>query len=572
MIRSGTAAASCLNEMHDGDDVPSADVRRAGIEKILRVTRRVGLSAVLLLLGSEGLQTAIANGDTRTISMHHTHRGDDITVTFKRNGRYDADGLKKLNHFLRDWRTDEQTEMDPQLFDAVWEVSREFGSDKVIHIISSYRSPNTNAMLRRRSSGVAQNSLHMQGKAMDFFIPGVPLEQLRAAGLRLQRGGVGFYPTSGSPFVHMDVGNVRHWPRMTREQLVRVFPNQRTVHIPTDGQPLAGYDLALADIRKHGGSPSAMALAARGSGSGGTNIFAKLFGIGKQQDAEEEADKTPAAPAQVAARTPSVRTNSFTRDNTPKPDAEAPAQTAAIVPLPKGRPAPVQVAAVQPVSAEQPAPVKPSVFRALVAVTPNDIIRSRGYWQGLPEAPAETSAARRRPADVASSDPAAFATASIGPFVAPGGYVARTPGTTLAFASGQAELAPERARPVPAVPRQAAVAANTTVATKATAAEPSRVHSLVDAATVQTPLANRLDTPFMRATLLTPSVENFMNTTLLGAPDFIGLRAFMVKPKTAIVMTFSDDPYQGMSHTAFSGGAVHFLVTATFGQRTAALR
>ena len=90
-------------------------------------------------------------------------------------------------------------------------------------------------MLRRRSNGVARFSQHMLGHAMDFYIPGVPLDQLRAIGLRLQRGGVGFYPTSGSPFVHMDTGGVRHWPRMTREQLVKVFPDGRTVHIPTDG-------------------------------------------------------------------------------------------------------------------------------------------------------------------------------------------------------------------------------------------------------------------------------------------------------------------------------------------------
>ena len=541
---------------------------------MLRVTRRVGLSAVIILAGSKGLQTAVANGDTRAISMHHTHRGDDITVTFKRNGRYDSDGLKKLNHFLRDWRTDDETQMDPQLFDAVWEVSREFGSDKTIHIISSYRSPNTNAMLRRRSSGVARNSLHMQGKAMDFFIPGVPLDQIRTAGLRLQRGGVGFYPTSGSPFVHMDVGNVRHWPRMTREQLVKVFPDQRTVHIPTDGRPLAGYDLALADISKHGGSPSSMSLAARGSGSN-TNIFAKLFGFGKKQEAEEdEADKTPPARSQVAARTPSVRTNSYTQTTTPKPDAGAPAQVAANIPLPKGRPANIQVASVQPVSAEHPvAPIKPSAFRALVAITPNDIIRSRGYWRGLPDIPAETSAARRRPADIASSDPAAVTTASIGPFALPEGYKPKSNEYTLAYASAQPDLSPERAKPVPSVPRQAAISANTTVATKATGAKPSQVQSLVDSATIQASMpADRLDTPWLRATMVTPSVESFMNTTLLGAPDFIGLRTFMVKPAAAVLMSFSADPYRGMTHNAFSGSAVNFLATVSVGQRTAALR
>ena len=122
-------------------------------------------------------------------------------------------------------------------------------------------------MLRRRSDGVAKFSQHMLGHAMDFYIPGVPLEQLRVIGLRLQRGGVGFYPTSGSPFVHMDTGNIRHWPRMTREQLVRVFPDGRTVHIPTDGRPLPGYALALADIEKRGATPSEMSIeAARSAG------------------------------------------------------------------------------------------------------------------------------------------------------------------------------------------------------------------------------------------------------------------------------------------------------------------
>ena len=104
-------------------------------------------------------------------------------------------------------------------------------------------------MLRARSRGVAQFSQHMLGKAMDFFIPGVDLSAVREAGLRLQRGGVGFYPTSGSPFVHLDTGSVRHWPRMTREQLARVFPDGKTVHLPADGRPLSGYEVAMRDRR-----------------------------------------------------------------------------------------------------------------------------------------------------------------------------------------------------------------------------------------------------------------------------------------------------------------------------------
>ena len=146
----------------------------------------------------------------------------------------------------------QETKMDPHLIDLVWEVQREAGSKEPIWVVCGYRSPETNAMLRRRCNGVARFSQHMLGHAMDFYIPGVQLDQLRAIGLRLQRGGVGFYPTSGSPFVHMDTGGIRMWPRMTREQLVRVFPDQRTVYVPSDGRPLAGYDLALADIRKRG--------------------------------------------------------------------------------------------------------------------------------------------------------------------------------------------------------------------------------------------------------------------------------------------------------------------------------
>ena len=103
--------------------------------------------------------------------------------------------------------------MDPRLLDLVWEAYRASGATDYIQVVCGYRSPATNSMLRSRSKGVAEKSQHMLGKAMDFYIPGVPLKKLRDIGLKMQGGGVGYYPTSGSPFVHMDVGNVRHWPR-----------------------------------------------------------------------------------------------------------------------------------------------------------------------------------------------------------------------------------------------------------------------------------------------------------------------------------------------------------------------
>ena len=222
----------------------------------------LGLAGLILLGANDSLQTASAEGDTRTLSFHHLHTGETITVTYKRDGRYDDAALRKLDWFMRDWRREESTRMDPKLYDILWLAYRDVGGKQPIEVICGYRAPGTNAMLRARSSGVAQNSNHVTGQAMDFAIPGVDLEKLREVGLRLQRGGVGFYPTSGSPFVHMDTGTVRHWPRMTHDQLAKVFPDGRTVHVPSDGKPLPGYALALADVERRGNEPSSVSLAA----------------------------------------------------------------------------------------------------------------------------------------------------------------------------------------------------------------------------------------------------------------------------------------------------------------------
>ncbi|MFO0346931.1 MAG: DUF882 domain-containing protein [Labrys sp. (in: a-proteobacteria)] len=213
-------------------------------------------------------QDAIANGDTRVLNIYHTHTRETLQVTFKRNGTYDQDGLKKLNWFLRDWRRDEPTRMDPRLFDIVWAAYREVGGSQPIHVVSAYRAPETNAMLRRRSRGVAKFSQHTLGKAMDFYIPGVPIANVRIAALRLQRGGVGFYPTAGKPFVHLDAGSVRMWPRMTRDQLVRVFPDGKTVHLPADGKKMPRYAEAYAELVAGGVSVRGATQIASASGGG----------------------------------------------------------------------------------------------------------------------------------------------------------------------------------------------------------------------------------------------------------------------------------------------------------------
>ncbi len=214
---------------------------------LLRVINRASLTASLLFVGSA------AFGDTRALMLHHVHTDEKLTVTYKENGQYDKAALKKINWIMRDWRKNEATTMDPQTIDLLWEIYQGVGAKKPIEIIGGYRSPSTNEMLRTRSprSGVARYSQHMFGKAIDFYIPDVSLEKLRETAMRLQGGGVGYYPASGSPFVHLDVGNVSAWPRMTRAQLVKLFPDGRTVHLPADGTPLSGYELARADI-EHG--------------------------------------------------------------------------------------------------------------------------------------------------------------------------------------------------------------------------------------------------------------------------------------------------------------------------------
>jgi uncharacterized protein YcbK (DUF882 family) len=150
---------------------------------------------------------------TRTLMLHHVHTSEKLNVTYKKDGQYDNAALNKINWIMRDWRMNKATTMDPQLVDLLWEVYHDVGATQPIQIIGGYRTPSTNEMLRTRSrrSGVALYSLHMLGKAIDFYIPGVSLEKIRETAMRLQGGGVGYYPTSGSPFVHLDVGNVSAW-------------------------------------------------------------------------------------------------------------------------------------------------------------------------------------------------------------------------------------------------------------------------------------------------------------------------------------------------------------------------
>ncbi|GGB32432.1 hypothetical protein GCM10011316_00640 [Roseibium aquae] len=211
--------------------------------------KRGAALAIIAMMGLVWLLSGAAYAETRTLKLYNTHTKERVSVTFKKNGRYIPAGLREANRFLRDWRRNEITKIDPELLDLVWEVYQEVGARDYIHVVSSYRSPATNNMLRKRSGGVAQKSMHTVGRAMDFYIPGVNIATLRKAGLKRQVGGVGYYPRSGSPFVHLDTGRVRHWPRMSRNELAQLFPDGKTLHLPSNGKPLSGYKVAEAAER-----------------------------------------------------------------------------------------------------------------------------------------------------------------------------------------------------------------------------------------------------------------------------------------------------------------------------------
>ncbi|TAT85426.1 DUF882 domain-containing protein [Rhizobium ruizarguesonis] len=343
-----------------------------------------------------------AAGDTRSLKLYFIHTGEKAVITYKRNGKFDPKGLEQLNRFLRDWRKNQPTKMDPRLFDLIWEVYRQSGSRDYINVVCGFRSPGTNEMLRGRSrnSGVAEKSQHMLGKAMDFFIPDVKLATLRGIGMKMQVGGVGFYPKSGSPFVHMDVGGVRAWPRMSRDELVRLFPNGNTIHIPADGKPLPGYQQAMADYKRRVSGTQIQIASASESAPKHKTLFAALFGGGADEQEDETDDSTPVA---VAKATPPKA----------EPAAVEPQQTEVAdvnAPVPQVRPAfSNQPAGSEVASALVAPPSGNAAQQALAAALPVDQAQPQQFADlSAYSIPVPSLLGRRRApgdAEVASTDP-----------------------------------------------------------------------------------------------------------------------------------------------------------------------
>ena len=178
------------------------------------LTRRGFLTSVAgaaMTVAAPGVFASVAAAPARDreLSFYNTHTGEKLSATYWSEGHYLDDGIEEISWLLRDHRADKANNMDPKLLDLLHRLQHRVGHSGEYHVISGYRSPATNAMLAKQSSGVAKRSYHMLGQAIDVRLPGFDTLELKKAALALKGGGVGYY--ANSDFVHLDVGRVRTW-------------------------------------------------------------------------------------------------------------------------------------------------------------------------------------------------------------------------------------------------------------------------------------------------------------------------------------------------------------------------
>lgn len=170
------------------------------------LSRAMAMAPLLLLSSPTAL---LARLEERSLSFYHTHTLKELSLVYFKNGRHIPGALTKINHFLKDFRTGDVHPIDPTLLDILHDLRQAAGSKDFFEVISGYRSPQTNTMLKSKSGGVASHSLHMDGKAIDIRLPSINTGRLHRIAMAFQRGGVGYYPQSD--FIHMDTGHVRTW-------------------------------------------------------------------------------------------------------------------------------------------------------------------------------------------------------------------------------------------------------------------------------------------------------------------------------------------------------------------------
>jgi uncharacterized protein YcbK (DUF882 family) len=172
---------------------------------------KMGLAATVPALIPSAAMAAIhlIPKRSRSLSFYNLHTGESLKTTYFAKGEYISGALAEINHILRDWRQNEVKPIDPALLDLLVGIHHRLGTKQPFQIISGYRTPKTNAMLRFRTEGVAAHSLHLDGKAIDICVEGRSLANVRRAAMSMFGGGVGYYPRTG--FVHVDTGRLRYW-------------------------------------------------------------------------------------------------------------------------------------------------------------------------------------------------------------------------------------------------------------------------------------------------------------------------------------------------------------------------
>jgi uncharacterized protein YcbK (DUF882 family) len=180
-----------------------------GIRRRNFLAAGLGLTAVCLFPHKVSAAVSKYLSPEKKLSFYNTHTGENLKAVYCEQGAYVPQALSSINYILRDFRTGDVKEIDTSLLDLLFTLQQKLETTEPFHVISGYRSPGTNSLLRIMSDGVARNSLHLQGQAIDIRLPGFDLKTLHGAAVELQRGGVGYYP--GSDFVHVDVGRVRYW-------------------------------------------------------------------------------------------------------------------------------------------------------------------------------------------------------------------------------------------------------------------------------------------------------------------------------------------------------------------------
>ena len=251
-----------------------------------RLKKIMAACAVSATFAVCGLGPVIAGGETRTISLYHIHTGESLSVTYMKDGRYVPSAMKQINYLLRDWRRNKTVTIDPRTIDLVWQLHEDLGSHATINIVCGYRSAETNALLHRIGRKVAKESQHIQGRAIDFYLTDVPTQKIRNIALVLERGGVGYYRSSGGPtgFLHVDSGHVRHWgPYISPTQMAQIFRDGRKYigrHMSGSGSFAADTQVASADDT---------------GGQAPRGFLSKLLGFGKK-----DVRVVAQAPSQVA--------------------------------------------------------------------------------------------------------------------------------------------------------------------------------------------------------------------------------------------------------------------------------